>query len=454
MVDPKYLYIFLSFLLGYYLYFKRPNILCLYWLSLQPIVMPLFVLLFARDLDTESFEKLYFSYPVGVNYLFILILLKKLTQKKFPGFIVKSILLPIALIVVFLIVQGIFTHFSLSSIIRNSLLSFNTVCPLLLLIIEKRLRPNSIALKKFVIFVVGLQVLFCILNIFGVTAYPLLNQEESFANHLISGTFGRYNHMTNYLTTLYLFITYDYYEKKGISNFYFILLSVVIGVIVLFSGARMSLVLFLFTLFVFFFIYKRHHVWKLLILFVVFFVGWRLIMSSEVKSNKEADEGTGVERNIAGLSSFMQKDLDDDDSTVSLSFYLLAFYFNNPVIGNGYAYMGEDAYVLNISINQSAFLADARIAYMIVEYGILGVFLFFILYLGIYKSLVNNSTTGNKCFYKIAYTYFFICTLTEGGFFDIGIFSMLYIYGFQHQVQPQSNVEKIDDEVNSSIVFA
>ena len=447
MMDPKYLYIFLTFIFGYFLYLKKPNVLCIYWLSLQPIVMPLFVLIFARDLDTESFDKLYFSYPVGVNYLFIIILLLELTQKQLPKFEVKSILLPIVLLVFFLIIQGMFTHFSLPSIVRNSILAFNTVCPLLLLIIDERFRPNSIALRKFVIFVVSLQVLFCILNVFGVTIYPLLNQEESFANHLISGTFGRYNHMTNYLTTIFFFISYDYYENKGINDFNFILLSIVIGVIVLFSGARMSLVLFLFTLFVFFFIYKRHHVWKLLILFVVFFVGWRFLMSSEVVSNKEADKGTGMERNIAGLSSFMQNDLDDDDSTVSLSFYLLAFYFNNPVFGNGYAYMGEDAYVVNSSINQSAFLADARIAYMIVEYGIVGVLVFFIIYLGVYKSLINSSTIRDKRLYKIAYAYFFICTLTEGGFFDIGIFSMLYIYGFQNQIQPQLNADSINDEV-------
>lgn len=433
MMDPKYLYIFLTFIFGYFLYLKKPNVLCIYWLSLQPIVMPLFVLLFARDLDTESFDKLYFSYPVGVNYLFILILLLELTQKQLPKFEVKSILLPIALLVLFLIIQGLFTHFSLPSIVRNSILAFNTVCPLLLLILDEKFRPNSIALRKFVIFVVGLQVVFCILNVFGITIYPLLNQEESFANHLISGTFGRYNHMTNYLTTLYLFIIYDYYEKKGISDFYFLLLSAVIGVIVLFSGARMSLVLLIFTFFMFFFVYKRHHIWKLLILFVFLFVGWKFLMQSEVVSNKEADEGTGMERNIAGLSSFIQNDLDDDDSTVSLSFYLLAFYFNNPVLGNGYAYMGEDAYVVNSSINQSAFMADARIAYMIVEYGIVGVFLYVIMYLGIYKSLTNYSTDGDKRFYKMAFLYFFICTLTEGGFFDIGLFPMLYIYAFQKQ---------------------
>lgn len=446
-MDPKYLYIFLSFLLGYYLYLKRPNILCLYWLSLQPIVMPLFVLLFVRDLDTESFDKLYFAYPVGVNYLFIIILLLELTQKRFPAFIVKSILLPLALLVLFLIVQGVFTHFSMPSIIRNSILTFNTVCPLLLLILDERFRPNSTALKKFVIFVVGLQVVFCILNVFGVTVYPLLNQEETFANHLISGTFGRYNHMTNYLTTIYLFISYDYYENKGINDFNFILISLVIGVIVLFSGARMSLVLFLFTLFIFFFIYKRDHVWKLLILFVVFFVGWRFLMSSEVISNKEADKGSGIERNIAGLSSFMQNDLDDDDSTVSLSFYLLAFYFNNPVFGNGYAYMGEDAYVVNSSINQSAFLADARIAYMIVEYGIVGVLVFILIYVGIYKSIINCGTVRDKRLYRIAYAYFFICTLTEGGFFDLGLFFMLYVYGFQNQIQPQLDADAISDEV-------
>lgn len=170
-------------------------------------------------------------------------------------------------------------------------------------------------------------------------------------------------------------------------------------------------------------------------------------MSSEVISNKEADKGTGMERNIAGLSSFMQNDLDDDDSTVSLSFYLLAFYFNNPVFGNGYAYMGDDAYVVNSTINQSAFSADARIAYMIVEYGIVGVLVFILIYVGIYKSLINSGLIKDKRLYRIAYAYFFICTLTEGGFFDLGLFSMLYVYGFQNQIQPQLDADSINDEV-------
>lgn len=434
----KYIYIFLSFAFGYLIAIKKPNLLFLYWLSLQPIIMPLYVFLFTSGLDLDSFDKLYFSYPIGVNLLFIFLFLIKFTQKRLPPVYYRTIIVPIILLLFFLILQGCYTHFSLPSILRTTLLSINTVCPLLLLLIDKKYRPERIVLKKYVCFVIILQVSFCILNYFGITVYPILNQNESFSNHLISGTFGRYNHMTNYLTTIYLFITYEYFEKKEISVYIFILFSIAIGLIVLFSGARMSMVLFGFSIIVFFLLdnIKRFHIGNLILLFTVLFVGWKYLIQSEVTSNSEANEGTGVERNMSGLSNFLQNDLEDDDSTVSLSFYLLTSYFNNPIVGNGYSYLGDDAYYLNSAINQSAFIADARLAYMIVEYGLVGVLVYLLLYRGIYKSLLISCLKEDELIVKVGYIYFFICTLTEGGFFDVGIFTMLIIYCFQKDRQP------------------
>lgn len=448
----RLLYFLLLFLVGYIIYIRKPNLICIYWLALQPIFVPVAFVLLSPFIDPESATHLYFSSYMPPAFLFIgVVLVQKSPIKlnKRSLFLLTSSLIGIIL---FFIIQAVIIHFDFMTVFRSTLFVIYLVAPLMLVVSDERFRPCSTTLRKFVVVIIAIQVAFCIFNLFGFRLYPEI-EDDTFSNRLISGTFMRYNHLTNYLTSLYLFVSLEYFSMNNLKTNRFVILSFVIGLLVLISGSRMSLVLFVFTIFINTLVYKRSQIGKIIVVLFFAWGGMQLLSQIDVTSNKETDEGTGIERNIGGLANFLQNDLEDDDSTVAMSLYLISFHFDNPWIGNGLAYLGEDAYVANDAINQTMFVADARLAYTLVEYGIIGFSLFLFLYWSLYKIIITEGTYGDKKIYRIAFVFYIICTLTEGGIFDMGIFCMLYIFGFQNSMQLQLEADSNINLENSPIVI-
>ncbi len=140
---------------------------------------------------------------------------------------------------------------------------------------------------------------------------------------------------------------------------------------------------------------------------------------------------SGIDRQLNGLASFVQSDTDDDHSTVALSTYLLNNYFDrSPLLGSGLSYKGEFAYGNWGNCTLTLFRADARIAYMIVEYGIIGFLLYFTVFISIFIHLSKKIAKEDGVKLLFCFVYYILLTITEPGFFDRLCFPLLFVYVF------------------------
>ena len=112
-----------------------------------------------------------------------------------------------------------------------------------------------------------------------------------------------------------------------------------------------------------------------------FIFAWATIVATSLylltSDGNNPNLNAGINRQIEGLTTFAQSDKDEDNSTIGLSLYLLNNYFHKaPLTGNHLSYKGELAYGNRGMCTLTHFKADSRIAYQIVEFGIIGSFLY------------------------------------------------------------------------------
>lgn len=421
-MDPKLIFYIVIFTLGILVYIIKPKLIFYYYIGAQPLLMPIYYLIFPTSGANRNFFDLYFSLINPLNYvLSIVFLIELLKSKKINVFF----LFPVFLLIVFFLFQGLFTNGNLHSIFDNFTSIFYILLPFAVLLRTKKLRPNRKKLLIFFIIIILLQFVFSIYNLFGYKLYNLSDEIFSgFQENAISGTFARYNHMTNYITTLYLFITIDYLKYKYIKTKLYLIITFITAFLVMFSGAKLSVVLF-FLIFIMGRYIKNGSVSSLikLSLLASLFV-FLLINTSGINQNDSA-KVSGIERNIGGLAfSLKNSGTSNDDSTVSLSLLLLAKDFNNIFWGNGYYYLGEKGY----DNMQYIYQADSRLAYTIVEYGIIGMICMIFFYISIFNSTVRFGILEYDKIFVLIIVYYIIFTATEGGLFDNILFSILGIY--------------------------
>lgn len=428
MSDQLFQYI-IVFSIGLFVYLKDSRSLFIYWLSVQPIIMPIYFRLFPVSIE-EEFGELYAKGVSPVSYLCFFIFLFELLKGRVDLKKDRRLLLSATLVVIYIAFQNFIVHFDIPTIKNGFTMILHIIMPLLLLLNCERVRPKKEALIRFSYFIIVVQLLFCCLNLFGFKAYPTFFEEGRYENHLISGTFARFNHLTNYLSTLFLFISVEfyYYKKLGKKDYY--IMALLIGIMILMSGSRLSLILYIFIILAFLYIYKRRKFYILFICLISLLIVYGFSASLSKSTIEEQDQASGIQRNVMGLTSFFQSDITEGNSTASLSTYLLLFEFHNPILGNGYAYMGEDGYDRGDFANQSVFIADAHLAYMIVEYGILGCLVFCFFYINIFKTVTTRKIIRNSNVIKIIAIYYILNTITDIGLFDISLLSFLYIFSF------------------------
>lgn len=438
MTDQLFQY-FVVFFLGLVIYLKNPRLLFIYWLSVQPIVMPIYFTLFPVT-DKEEFWDLYAKGIAPVSYLCVLIFIIKIIRGKIFLNNNRRLLFSAALIVTYIGIQNILVHFDISTIKNGFVMIMHIVIPLLLLLNCDSVRPRSNVLLNYSFFIVILELFFCCLNFTGFKVYPNAFEIYNYEDHLVSGTFARFNHLTNYLSTLFLFLSIEFFYFKRIKKNIYLFISAVIGLIILVSGSRMSLLLFVFLIFSFLYLYKRKSFVFCGICSALLITLFLFKHSINQYSIAEQDEGSGLQRSTMGITSFIQSDISEGNSTVSLSAYLLFFEFHNPVFGNGYAYMGEEGYDRGDFAKQNVFIADAHLAYMLVEYGILGCFIFFILFSEIFKCIYRKGIITNKKVISIVAIYYILNTITDMGLFDMSLLAFLYIFLFANEsIQEKNN---------------
>lgn len=419
-------------LVGLTIYFVKPKLFFIYWLSIQPVFIPFFYILFKSSF-TPFQDKLYpvytgfaelFSYLILILSFFSILKTKRVIRK------VGVIIIPVVLLLLFLIIQNITVGFHINALSLNVRKVLWSVAPFLLLISNEKVRPKRATFVNYIYFFVSLQLFFCCLNLFGFRIYDILI--ESYAASLVCGTFAGFNVMANHLAIFFFILTYEYLECKGIKRRQYYLMAYLIGLMIAMSGSRMCLLLFTFTIFYFIFNYKSKKYFLAVLFISACFIGVYII-GNKSYIGERADDGTGFERNLIGIIDLANSDDLSEGSTLSMSAYLLLFEFNSPLFGNGEAFRSSYFYGdpdITEYKNENVYQVDARLAFMLVEYGILGLSLFFYLYGSIFKGCHLYSEEHRKSLYWGAGLYFLFFSFTDPGFWDLLMFSVLPIYVF------------------------
>ena len=420
------------------IYIKRPKMFFLYWISIYPFVLPI-VYLFLNPFLTpieETFEPVLITYPGVILFLMFFLAFPKLGCPK-----LWVIMLPLSFLILFVSLKNIIIGLDIHALYDNVRDIIWIVAPSFLLITNKKVRPNRNSFIHYIFLFVLIQSIFCLLNLCGIKIYG--NSSVDWEENLICGTFMRYNHMANYLSIYYLILMYEYMEHKRIERKIFLIMAVVIGTIILLSGSRMTLLLFSFVSIFFVLIYKS---WKYSIasLFAIAsFVGIYIIGNDSFDGQK-ADGGTGFERNAIGIINLVNSDDISKGSTIDMSATVLYEYFKSPLTGNGKSYRKEYYYGKpdDTYHNEFIFKTDARLAFMFVEFGLFGIVLYTLLFISLFKSGHLYGEEHKKSFYWGLGIYFLLFSVTDPGFWEKVIFSIVFVYVFSTIKSDRNRISK------------
>ena len=354
-----------------------------------------------------------------IHLLLIIIVFEYLVKgRKFYG--LRRIFFAGSVLIIYLVLQNLFIHFDWNAL--YGAIRYVILLPLFIILMSmnKEIIPSYKDSVVFLLLVIVVQVIWAILEFNGI--YPYLIFYTGYGSvaseGLISGTFVRFNNMTNYLTTIYLCFSFDYFLNKKISAIFFLTISFVILFLILVSGAKMSIALFLF-------------IWMVNIVFnmdqnkmmAISTVIILLLLLSVIDILSSTYDG--IDRAMMGFISIFEG--NEEHNTSSLSAFLYEnYFFRSPIIGNGLSWRGEYAYD---SIKPLIdFKADARLMYTLVEYGIIGTMFYFIYFFKLLWMPVRIKSIHLRHFIFFSFIYFAIMTFTEGGFFDYCNIAIVFVY--------------------------
>lgn len=415
---------------GLVIYAIKPQWLFLFWMLTWPILSPILCLIGGLN-DPDSANDFLYRQSGFFAYTFLMIII--LNAKKLGCVFTnnKKVFASLFLLSMYFIIHSLITHFSVQQIYLNIKTAVYIILPYLVLIIDKRTIPSSKALYILISLIMAVEIVFVYLNNLGINAYLawyISSLEFPEYSGLATGTFYGSARFPDYCAMVFMFLTVDFFSRRRIPLYQYIILAVICIICLLAAGSRLPIALASIILFATVFLYGKQYKAILLTSVAVGYLGL-LFLSSY--SGGEISENDGVNRIVNGLSGFTQskKYKDEDHSTVRLSEKLLDEYFwRSPIVGNGRACLGENAYPIADHVSDTSdFKADAHLAFMLVEYGVLGVILYFLLFIRVLKNLTRTNGRHDKRILIVMFFYT-ILSITEGGLWDSNLFPYAYLY--------------------------
>lgn len=401
------------FFMGLVVYILKPRMLFIYWMFVQPVLVPIVLYLFPINVF-DIFFSIYDQTYRALALLFLFVMINEIL--KGHKLRCKELMFYAAILVFYLfLIQYPNVNFN------NITMIFCYIAPCILLSMNKNLCPEKEIILKAIVFLIILQGVFCLLNVTGFTVYSVSRQIGD--SKYLQGTFPRYNHMTNVLTTIFAILAFELFGEKKKKNIVR-LMAVVVGLIVCFSGAKMSVAQYFYVLTVCVLLYARKYFVQTLLSVLIFM----LIVPTIFSSLKKIDSD-GFSRIVDGFTEIADSKNKGEVSTVALSSYLLTRKFDNPIFGNAYEGKNDMAYNYN-NCTLSVFKSDARIAFIIVDYGLVGLFLYMLFFMKSYNYCVQGISQANKRKIMFLFLSLILQTITDKGLFDPTIFPYLFIYPY------------------------
>ncbi len=328
-----------------------------------------------------------------------------------------------------IVIYGMFLGFMRGTLYQATKYAFMQFSPILMLINIFVFKPN----KKYVInllhrllylelFIGGLQLL-------GFFQYHMNSDASSFDFGRITGTFSGNNIYAEIVSLLMFFVIYIEAKKKGYVSFKGWVLVSIGFIVMVSSGIRTALIGYAICMsFILFTIYKNNKKGRRILLMffalgILYFVinMWGGIMSGDMVYDSQttgALERQGTLANILRDENYIA-----EHTTFYFTIYVLSFLPMNYLLGPGLLYTSSQGYggVVNLLTNNQT---DAAFAIYICEMGLIGVFLFLLLYFIILRK-VNKSSVA-----YVFFVYLLLIYVTDLGpsFLPNAIFLYLIIY--------------------------
>ena len=399
------------------------------WLITEPIILPI-VVFFMGITDADESQQIIWTMFYNFNRAFLFILIYEIIKKRFhPTGNFKSLLSSLFALSVYFVIHNILTHFDLIIIKEHVFSAIYSITPLAVFI-KKESWPKLKYLLCVAIFVIIVQVVWLQLNQNGIFAYIYLYGELAKGVEdvwFMSGTFMRANAMADYISLIYLFITIDFFFRRELSSWLFIIISVLVGYILLTSGSKLPLIVSTVNLFLCMVFFVKNKAVVLIPIIVAF-----CLTSFSGSVLNAVDRDSGIFRIFSGLSSFSKsKSAKSSDTTFEISANLIdQYYWESPIIGCGYSYKGpEKAYPLrfNSAYDLTVLRADATFAYYLTEFGIVGIILYFIFFIQIVR-FVTPYEIRKHYILVLLFIFYSLFSITEGGLFNPPLLMYMYVY--------------------------
>ena len=416
--------------LGLIIYYVKPNWLFLYWMIVLPILKPILCIIAgANDLE-EANSLIHGGYFMHL-YLIVLLDSLMIRKKRFPllpRFVAITTVLVLYLFIQAFVTDGglLYAYYNIKSVLELAL-------PFLILITNDKTRPPYKHLYLLVWCLVFVETGAVILNLAGIRFY-VATYQHFLTNYevMMTGTFLTSQLFGNFMTSLFLYICIDFFCRREMPLFAFLILATLSLFCVLSSGSKMCFVLSCSVLFVFIATFRKKHIVLLIFLILIGYLGISSLLSY---NGKEISNNEGINRMVTGLADFTQRKKDglDDNSTFGLSEKLLESYFwQSPLMGNGLSSKGNDySYNINSKTNEVSHMkADARLAFVIVDIGLMGLLLYMLFFTEVFRVLRRYLPKQYKKSLPIVFLFYLLFSITESGFWDAFAYPLVYVFYF------------------------
>lgn len=426
------------FFIGIFIYFTKEKWSLIYWLILQTFSLP-FLSLIANCPFSNSLGEIKTSLINYTQYYLVTITILDILRHRTYYRSYNKLILTLIIFSIYTLLTKLLISNTFKTIPSTILDVFFQVFPFFYVFnYNKRKLPTNQSLWKIFKVIFITQFIVCGLNLLGIYLFiphyfdtivqGIWDNDIIIKESKVAGTFDRYNSLANFLTTTVIFISILQHTIHIFTSKSYYTIICISFFIILITGAKISFLLFV--IFHIFIIFRTKKNFKKIFIVSIFIVTTAILAINSINIETTESNGLfGINRLITGLQSAVNISKEEDTSTLSLSYYLVDKYFlQAPFFGNNLTYKGDDAYGNFTNHYLDLFVADARIALILVESGIIGLILFILCFKSVFSLMKTNTKSQYQWPFTMLFYYFLLLTITEPGFYDKQIFPLLLFF--------------------------
>lgn len=403
---------------------RKPSFVFLYTLTVEPVLLPIFSYVGNTSSFADLHELAINMLGKGNTILYTLILINEY-RKGHRTLKISPVVISFVLLIIYLALFHLGTSFEL--FVSDALRIISLTLAFLAISINNNILPSKKLFLNFLLSFLIYETIWCLLNINGLYIYKALYIDKTYyttltGEHisLVSGTFHRFSYMSDWISAIYLIICILYLCHRNITFVKFIIISVLSFIMVLMSGAKISIVLLIFTLEIACIanLKKNIHIFitiNSIVLFLFFFM-------KEIIFLFDVHMLSGINR-ILEQFSVMIDNKGEEIGTLTISKKIINQYFENaPLLGNCRLHENINAYGRLTLLLKT----DARLAFMLVEYGIVGLTIHLIFFYNLIRYIKIQSLLEQKNI-LIFFLFLVLASTTQSGFWDASVWTILSI---------------------------